>query len=161
MRSYRDFWLWLGGLFLVLLPFPAAIAIAYYAKLTNYSVLMNRWMLASLAFFLAAFACFFCAIKGTRMPPWKKIRFPNIKVDIYGEGFANTERVIMEPGASSEFIMMETLKRYMVRIINVEEEQKRKSHHPALCQPCTWFVRPCARNDLRSARLDPVARFAP
>ena len=71
MRSYRDLWLWLGGLFLVLLPFPAAIAIAYYAKLSNYSILMNRWMLVSLVFFLAAFACFFGAIKGLRFPRGK------------------------------------------------------------------------------------------
>src|SRR5208283_2086883 len=58
MRSYRDLWLWLGALFLALVPFPAAIAIAYYAKLTHYSVLLNRWMLVSLVFFLAAFGCF-------------------------------------------------------------------------------------------------------
>lgn len=108
---------------MVLLPFPAAIAIAYYAKLTNYSVLMNRWMLASLLFFLAAFACFFCAIKGLRMPPWKKIRFPDIKIHVFGEGIATVERVIAVTGASIKPVVRETLKRYMVRIVNTEGEQ--------------------------------------
>jgi hypothetical protein len=123
MRSYRELWLWLGGLFLVLFPLPAAIAIAYYLKLTNYSVLLNRWMLASLLFFLAAFVCFFCAIKGLRMPPWKKIKFPDIKVHIYGEGFATVEHVITVPGGSGQLVTNETLKRYLVRIVNMEGEQ--------------------------------------
>jgi hypothetical protein len=83
MRSYRDLWLWLGGLFLVLVPFPAAIAIAYYLKLTSYSVLLNWWMLASLVFFLAAFGCFLGAIMDLRFPPWKKITFPDVRVHIY------------------------------------------------------------------------------
>lgn len=86
MRSYRDLWLWLGGLFLALVPFPAAIGIASYAKLTNYSVLLNRWMLASLVLFFIAFGCFLGAIKGLRFPPWKKITFPDIKIDVYGTG---------------------------------------------------------------------------
>jgi hypothetical protein len=123
MRSYRDLWLWLGGLFLALVPFPAAIAIASYAKLTNYSVLLNRWMLVSLAFFLAAFACFFGAIKGLRFPPWKKITFPDIKIHVYGAGFEVVERVITVPGASSNLVTKETLWLFMVRIVNMEAEQ--------------------------------------
>jgi hypothetical protein len=123
MRSYRDLWLWLGALFLALVPFPAAIAIAYYAKLTNYSVLLNRWMLASLAFFLAAFVCFFGAIKGLRFPPWKKITFPDIKIDVYGAGFTVAQRVITIPGASSSLVTNETLQLFMVRIVNMEAEQ--------------------------------------
>jgi hypothetical protein len=157
MRSYRDLWLWLGGLFLVLLPFPAAIAIAYYAKLTHYSVLLNRWMLASLLFFLAAFACFFCAIKGLRMPPWKKMRFPDIKIHVNGEGFNTVERVITAPGMANKLVTNETLKRYMVRIVNMEGEQnasltirlyvklKPGSFGPVLetlCPPLDWNLSP-------------------
>jgi hypothetical protein len=157
MRSYRDLWLWLGGLFLVLLPFPAAIAIAYYAKLTHYSVLLNRWMLASLLFFLAAFACLLCAIKGVRLPPWKKIEFPDIKVHVHGEGFNTVERVITAPGMAKNLVTNEVLKRYMVRIVNMEEQQnasltirlyvklKPGSFGPALetvCPPLSWNLPP-------------------
>jgi hypothetical protein len=107
----------------VLVPFPAAIAIAYYAKLTRYSVLLNLWMLASLLFLIAAFACFLCAISGLRFPPWKRIKFPDIKVHIYGEGIHNTDRVTNIRGASSPLVTPETLKVFMVRIVNMEAEQ--------------------------------------
>ena len=110
MRSYRDLWLWLGALFLALVPFPAAIAIAYYAKLTNYSVLVNRWMLASLVLFFAAFGCFWGAIKGLRFPPWKRITFPDVRVHIYGDGTLITDRVVTVRGASSDLVIPETLK---------------------------------------------------
>ena len=123
MRSYRDLWLWLGGLFLALVPFPAAIAIASYAKLTNYSVLLNRWMFASLVLFFAAFGCFLGAIKGLRFPPWKKITFPDIKFDVYGAGFNVTQHVITIPGASSSLVTNETLQVFMGRIVNMEAEQ--------------------------------------
>ena len=123
MRSYRDLWLWLGALFLALVPFPAAIAIAYYAKLTNYSVLTNRWMPLSLVFFLAAFGCFLGAIKGLRFPPWKKITFPDVKVNIYGERTLITDRVVTVRGANSGTATPETLKVFMARIVNMEGEQ--------------------------------------
>lgn len=141
----------------MLLPFPAAIAIAYYAKLSNYSILMNRWMLVSLVFFLAAFACFFGAIKGLRFPPWKRIAFPDIKFHVYGGGFKVVERVVTNPGASSSLVIQETLQLFRVRIINVEAEQNASltirlyaklkpgsfdDIPDTICTPPDWFLSP-------------------
>lgn len=123
MRSYRELWLWLGGVFLVLVPFPAAIAIAYYAKQTSYSVLLNRWMLASCAFFLAAFVCFLGAIRVWSFPPRKKLTFPNVQVHVYGNGVTNTDHTVYVHGASSALITPATLYIFKVRIVNLEAEQ--------------------------------------
>jgi hypothetical protein len=161
MRTYRDLWLWLGALFLALVPFPAAIAIAYYAKLTNYPLVLNWWMLVSLMLFLAAFACFFSAIRGFRMPPWKKIEFPDIQVDLYGIGFMSVPRTIavagIVPEASSVIMTTESLRFFMVRVTNMEGEQNASltirlyaklvpgSHGPVLetvCSPPDWPLSP-------------------
>lgn len=92
MRPYRELWLWLGGLFLALAPFLAAIAIAYFAKDAHYSLLDNFWMLGAFVSFLAAFSCFFGAIAGWSLPPRVKPQFPDIRVQIYGTGSIDTER---------------------------------------------------------------------
>jgi hypothetical protein len=94
VRSYRGpwLWLWLGGLFLALFPFLAAIAIASFVREAQYSLFLNWWMLGACVAFLAAFTCFFGAIRGWSFPPLEKPRFPDIKVEIYGTGAIETER---------------------------------------------------------------------
>lgn len=92
VRSYRGLWLWLGGLFLALFPFLAAVAIAYFAKEKDYSLFGNPWMLGALLSFLAAFVCFFGAMQSWAFPPLAKPEFPDVKVEIYGSGSTDTER---------------------------------------------------------------------
>jgi hypothetical protein len=92
VRSYRELWLWLGGLLLALTVFLTAIAIAYFSKEARYSLFWNFWMMAACASFVAAYASFFAAIRGWPFPPWVRPRFPNIEVEIYGTGFVDTER---------------------------------------------------------------------
>src|SRR5260370_33191055 len=92
MRSCRALWLWLGGLFLTLAAFLAAVAIAYFEKETHYALLLNWWMLAACVSFLTAFTCFLGAIEGWRFPPWMRPAFPHLKVEIYGTGSIDTER---------------------------------------------------------------------
>jgi hypothetical protein len=92
VRSYRELWLWLGGLFLTLFLFLAAVAIAYFAKGTHYSLFLNGWMLGALVCFLAAYACFFGAIRGWSFPPVVRPEFPDIEVEIYGTGSLDTQR---------------------------------------------------------------------
>src|SRR5260370_41871928 len=92
MRSCRALWLWLGGLFLTLAAFLAAVAIAYFEKETHYALLLNWWMLAACVSFLTAFTCFLGAIEGWRFPPWMTPAFPHLKVEIYGTGSRDTER---------------------------------------------------------------------
>lgn len=84
MRSYRELWLWLGGLLLTAASLLAAIGIAYFAKEAHYSLYKSAWMRESLLSFLLAFGCFLAAIIGWRFPPWLAIKFPDIKVDICG-----------------------------------------------------------------------------
>ena len=92
MRSYRDLWLWLGGLFLTLFAFLTAVAIAYFVKEANYSLFLNGWMLGALLTFLAAFSCFYGAIKAWPFPPGAKPAFPSIEVEIFGAGSIDTQR---------------------------------------------------------------------
>jgi hypothetical protein len=92
MRSFRELWLWLGGLFLALVPFLAAIAISYFLKDSRYSLFGNFWMLAACVSFLVAFGCFFGVIAGWRFPPWARPGFPDIRVQIHGTGLIHTER---------------------------------------------------------------------
>ena len=92
MRSYRDLWFWLGGLFLTLFAFFTAVAIAYFAKEANYSLFVNGWMLGALLTFLAAFGCFFGAIKAWPFPPGAKPAFPSLEVEIFGAGSIDTQR---------------------------------------------------------------------
>lgn len=92
VRSYRGLWLWLGGLFLALFAFLVAIAIAYFAKESHYSLFGNAWMLGAFVFFLAAFTSFYGAVKAWPFPPWATLRFPDMTVEIFGSGSTQTER---------------------------------------------------------------------
>lgn len=92
MRSYRDVWLWLGGLFLTLFAFLAAVAIAYFLKQAGYSLFINGWMLGALICFLAAYICFFAAINNWAFPPAGRAGFPGVEVEIYGAGSLDTQR---------------------------------------------------------------------
>jgi hypothetical protein len=92
VRSYRDLWVWLGGLFLTLFAFFTAVAIAYFAKQANYSLFLNGWMLGALLTFLAAFTCFYAAMRAWAFPPGAKPAFPSIEVEIFGTGSIDTQR---------------------------------------------------------------------
>ena len=120
MRPYRDLWrwLWLGGLFLALFPFLAAIAIASFAKEAHYSLFLNWWMLAACVAFIAAFACFFGAVQGWPLPPFVKPGFPDIKVEIYGTAAMDTERE-----AGTGLAVPVRLRSFNARFINMETAQ--------------------------------------
>ena len=92
MRSYRELWLWLGGLFLTLFLFLAAVAIAYFAKGTHYSLFLNGWMLGALICFLASYACFFAGLRGWPFPLAARPGFPDVEIEIYGAGANDTQR---------------------------------------------------------------------
>jgi hypothetical protein len=92
VRSYRELWLWLGALFLTLFLFLTAVAIAYFAKGTHYSLFLNGWMLGALICFLASYACFFASIRGWPFPPLARPGFPDIEVEIHGTGSMDTQR---------------------------------------------------------------------
>jgi hypothetical protein len=118
MRSFRELWLWIGGLFLALAPFLAAIAIAYFIKEPHYSLFWNFWMLAAWVAFLAAFGCFFGIIAGWTFPPWAKPGFPDIRVQINGTGLIDTER---EAGTGMD--VPARLRSFHVRFASSEAEQ--------------------------------------
>jgi hypothetical protein len=118
MRSFRGPWLWLGGLFLALVPFLAAIAIAYFLKDLRYSLFWNFWMLAAWVSFVVAFACFFGAVAGWPFPPWVRPGFPDIRVQIYGAGLMDTER---EAGTGID--VPARLRSFHARFVNSEAEQ--------------------------------------
>jgi len=92
VRPYRELWLWLGALFLALFAFLTAVAVAYFVKDADYSLFVNGWMLGALVTFLAAFACFFGAIRSWPFPPGARPDFPDIDVEIYGTGSIDTQR---------------------------------------------------------------------
>jgi len=92
VRSYRELWLWLGGLFLTLFVFLAAVAIAYFLKQENNSLFLNGWMLGALICFLASYACFFGAIRGWSLPSVVRPEFPDIELEIFGAGSMDTQR---------------------------------------------------------------------
>jgi hypothetical protein len=92
VRPHRELWLWLGGLFLALFPFLAAISIASFVKEAHYSLFLNWWMLGACLAFLAAFTCFYGAIKRWSFPPLERSGFPDIRIEIYGTGALDTER---------------------------------------------------------------------
>jgi hypothetical protein len=92
VRSYRELWRWLGGLFLALSVFLTAIAIAYFLKEPRYSLFGNLWMLGAAISFLAAFTSLFGAVRDWPFPPWLRLKFPDITVEIHGSGATETER---------------------------------------------------------------------
>jgi hypothetical protein len=92
VRSYRELWLWLGGMLLGLSLFFAAVAMVYFLKEPGYSLFGNFWMIAAWLLFASAFVAFFGALSGRSFPPWESTRFPAIEVEIYGMGSIDTER---------------------------------------------------------------------
>jgi len=96
----------------------AAIALAYFTKEQHFSLYTSRPMLAAAFIFMLAFTCLLRAILRWRFPPWAKLGFADIKVNIYGAGHAETEREVM-PG----FRLPAHLWRYKARITNLEKEQ--------------------------------------
>jgi uncharacterized membrane protein len=118
VRSYRELWLWLGALFLALFAFLTAVAIAYFLKDANYSLFANGWMLGVLVTFLAAFACFFGAIRNWSFPPGVKPDFPDIDVEIYGAGSIDTQRE-----GSSGLAVPARLRSFNARFVNAGSEQ--------------------------------------
>jgi hypothetical protein len=92
VRSYRWFWLWLGGLLLTLFALLTAVAIAYFLKQRGYSLFGNGWMAGALICLVAAHSCFFGAIQGWALPWAVKPSFPGIEVEIYGTGSLDIQR---------------------------------------------------------------------
>ena len=122
MRPYRGLWLWLwlGGLFLALFPFLAAIAIASFVKEPHYSLFLNWWMLGACVAFLAAFTCFFGAIKDWSFRSFRPLEpgFPDVKVEIYGTGAMDTERE-----ADTGLAVPVHLRSFNARFISMETAQ--------------------------------------
>jgi hypothetical protein len=92
VRSNRELWLWLGGLFLTLFVFLVAVAIAYFSKEPHYSLFGNPWMWGALPSFLIAFAAFFGAARTWSFPPIMASGFPEITLEITSIGSTDTER---------------------------------------------------------------------
>ena len=118
MRSYRELWLWLGAALLTLSAAFVAIALAYFTKEKQFALYTNWQMPTALGIFVLAFGCFAAAILGIAFPPWAKLKFPDVYVEIYGCGDATTEHTLpngMQVSAS--------LRWYRVRITNLENEQ--------------------------------------
>ena len=118
MRSYRELWLWLGALFLTLLVFLVAVAIAYFAKQAHYSLFLNGWMLGALICFVASYTCFFGAIKGWPFPPVVRPDFPAVEVEIYGTGSMDTQRE-----SESGLAVPVRLRSFHARFTNAESAQ--------------------------------------
>jgi hypothetical protein len=92
VRSYRWVWLWLGGLLLTLFAFLTAVAIAYFLKQPGYSLFGNGWMVGAFICLVAAYSCFFAAIKGWALPSAVKPAFPEVELEIYGSGSLDIQR---------------------------------------------------------------------
>jgi hypothetical protein len=118
VRSYRELWLWLGGLFLTLFAFLVAIAITYFAKEQHYSLFGNVWMLGAGLSFLVAFTSFFGSTRSWPFPPWVKLKFPDITVEIYGSGTTETER---EAGTGLD--VLAHLRSFNARFTSMETER--------------------------------------
>jgi hypothetical protein len=118
VRSYREVWRWLGGLFLTLFAFLAAVAIAYFVKQAGYSLFLNGWMLGALICFAAAYACFFGAIRDWPLRPAAKPEFPRLEVEIYGSGSLETPH-----DSASGLSVTATLRSFNVRFTSAAEGQ--------------------------------------
>ena len=119
MRSYREFWLWLGGLCLTLFAFFTAVAIAYFAKGKHYSLLVNGWMLGALLTFLAAHASFFAAIRSWSVPQTARQAFPSLEIEIFGISSIDTQRE-----ADSGLAVAAQLRSLTAALHNREAEQR-------------------------------------
>ena len=118
MRYYREFWLLLGGLFLTLVALLTAFAIAYFLKEPGYSLFLNWWMLGTLASFLAAFSCFYGAIRGWPFPPGLRPGFPDVRVEIYGASSVATEHE-----AGTGLVVPVQLRTFSVQLSSAETQQ--------------------------------------
>jgi hypothetical protein len=120
MRSNRALWVWLGGLLLTLAAFLVLVAVAYFEKVTHYSLFLNGWMIVALVLFLAAFACFFAAIEElpVPLPPLTRPDFPGIRMDIIGTGSMDTERE-----AGTGLVVPVRLRTFHARFANLAASQ--------------------------------------
>lgn len=118
MRSYRELWLWLGAALLTLSAAFVAIALAYFTKEKQYALYTNWQMPTALGVFVLAFGCFAAAILSIAFPPWAKLKFPDVYVEIYGAGDA-----IMKHTLSNGMQVFASLRWYKVRITSLENEQ--------------------------------------
>jgi len=117
VRSYREIWLWLGGLFLVLCAFLTAVAMSYFAKEPRYSLFGNPWMVGACLSFLIAFAAFFGAAKSWAFPPVAP-SFPDLTAEINSIGSTDTERE-----SSSGLDVPVHLRSFHARFTNTERER--------------------------------------
>jgi hypothetical protein len=119
MRPYRELWLWLGGALLTIGTTLALIALAYFTKLQNFSLYTSWQMLIAVAAAIAAFFCFLGAILGWSFPPWAKLDFPNIKIEILRNYEVSPDRKAIRKNP----VFSAHLLAYRARIINMETEQ--------------------------------------
>ncbi len=118
MRSYREFWLWLGAALLTVTAALVGVSLAYFTKKASFSPYTNRDTLIALIAFVAAFACFACAIVGLPFPPWVKVKFPDLYLDIFGRGeFATMRELTNGMKIPAKLVL------FRVRITNLESEQ--------------------------------------
>jgi hypothetical protein len=118
VRTHRELWLWLGGLFLTLFAFLTVIAVSYFAKEPRYSLFGNPWMPTALLSFLIAFAAFFAAARSWPFPSVVKPGFPDITLDILSIGSTDTEHE-----SSSGLDEPAHLRSFHVRITSAEQER--------------------------------------
>jgi hypothetical protein len=121
VRFSRELWLWLGGLFVTLFGFLAAIAIAYFLKEPGYSLFGNPWMPLAIVSFLIGFGAFFAAASGRDFPQSvKSIKpgFPDVTVDIQSIGSTDTERE-----SSTGMDVPAHLRSFNVRFKNAEHDR--------------------------------------
>jgi hypothetical protein len=155
VRLHRSLWLWLGGLFLTLCVFLAALALADFTKEPHYALLANPWMVAAGISFLVAFAAFLGAAQDWTFLPVLPIvlpGFPDITMDIDGIGSTDTERE-----SSSGLDVPVHLRSFHVRFANGEQERSAKltvamyikviagswgQAAEVVCLPPTWTLPP-------------------
>lgn len=118
MRSYRDLWLWLGGVFLTLFAFLAALAIANFVKEPHYALLGNPWMVGACLSFLLAFFAFFGAMQRWEFSPVVRPGFPDITIDLESIGSTDTERE-----SSSGLDVPANLRSFHARFANLERDR--------------------------------------
>lgn len=121
MRPHREFWQWLGRLFLSLFAFFAAAALAYVIK-DSQSLLRSWWMLAALVSFIAAQAAFFGAVRSWPVPTAAgpaRPGFPALELDIHGAGTIQAQR-----DADSGLAVNAQLRSFTVTMRNTEAAQR-------------------------------------
>lgn len=117
MRSYREFWLWLGAALLAIATVLVEIALAYFTTERHFFLYTSWQMLAGALLFVAAFVCFLGAISEWTFPPWATPRFPNLKIDIQCTQHQSTVCI----GKKLSYYCICWV--YTVRITNLDREQ--------------------------------------